>query len=424
MDAANMIQEEKLKKGFMLATLISTIAGTFITGINLYDRVVDQRRQHKLDRSQNKKIKDLESRLTQAEEEKKRIQKAKAQGKHPKKRRDRDGNDDDHDNANSDSDYDDDGDDDDRGLRRSLQHGGPSIQREFDRYMRNMGSRFAQGDLVAQTQLQSQIIILQSSVIKILEEALTTGNPPDISRLYNTSEFAREGSIRALQDQYQRLLQQSQSGPGNGYPGNSSSSRPRRPNIPIRRVSSTPSLRGSDSNSEATWRRQQQQQQQRQKALPPPAPPSVTPSFPSKSGPLFCPYALDLQHASSNTLLKPTCPACDAILDNPAEPFSWRIEKRVIHRDRGSSSSRRSSIRDEEDTITRSFILTPRFMAKCHREGPGEGYACFLCVCHRDRDTLCRSEEGLVNHVASKHGVSEYLEDRDIKEAARTLPYR
>ncbi|KAG7288417.1 hypothetical protein NEMBOFW57_004767 [Staphylotrichum longicolle] len=58
--------------------------------------------------------------------------------------------------------------------------------------------------VIAQTQIQSQIILLQGSVIKLLEEALLTGSLPDINRLYNTSEFAREGSIRALRDQYQR----------------------------------------------------------------------------------------------------------------------------------------------------------------------------------------------------------------------------
>ncbi|KAK4226042.1 hypothetical protein QBC38DRAFT_241159 [Podospora fimiseda] len=395
MDAANMIKEEKLKKGFMLATLASTIAGTFITSINLYDRVVDQRRQHKMDRSQNKKIKELEGRLTEAAEEKRRIQEAKEQEKRSKKkRRDHDSDSD----SSSESDH-------DRDLRRSLERGGSSIQREFDRYMRNMGSKFAQGDLIAQTQLQSQIIILQSSVIQILEEALLTGNPPDISRLYNTSEFAREGSIRALQDQYHRMILQKQQ----HHPGSSSSSRRGlRPNAPIRRISSTPSLRGSDAGRE------------QQKYLPPPPPVAA-------STPLFCQYAQDLQNSSS-CQLKHQCPACHVILDNPSEPpSSWRIEKRVIprSRDRSPSSRRGSSTHDEDyGVITRSFILTPRFMAKCHRQGPGSGYACFLCVCHRDRDTICRSEEGLVNHIASKHGVSEYLDDRDIKEAAKSLPYR
>ncbi|KAL2126525.1 hypothetical protein VTI74DRAFT_753 [Chaetomium olivicolor] len=76
MDTAEMIEERKLRQGFVLATLISTVAGTFVTGINLYDRLVEQRRQKKLDRGQNKRIKELEQRLNEAEDEKKRIREA------------------------------------------------------------------------------------------------------------------------------------------------------------------------------------------------------------------------------------------------------------------------------------------------------------------------------------------------------------
>jgi len=408
MDAADMIKEEGLKKGFMMATLISTIAGTFITGINLYDRVVDQRRQHKMDRTQNKKIKELEGRLSQAEEEKKRIKEAKEQGRRPSKKSEHgsdDGSDDDDNRKNN-----------DRDLRRSLEYGGTSIQREFDRYMRNIGHEFARGDLVAQTQLQSQIIILQSSVIKLLEEALITGQPPDISRLYNTSEFARQGSIRALQDQYQRMLQSSAPAP---YPGPLARRGPR-PGAPIRRTSSTPSLRGSEHESNYS---------RRLKALPPPpgSVVSVSNARGPSSGALFCRYAQDLQHDAAPFDLsdRQHCPACRAVLGF-SNQSSWRIEKKVRPRDdRTSDRSSRTSSRvkdDDGDVITRSFILTPRFVAKCHREG--DGYACYLCNCNRDRDTICRSEEALVNHVASKHGISEYVHDRDIKEMAKTLPYR
>ncbi|KAL2148454.1 hypothetical protein VTH82DRAFT_2374 [Thermothelomyces myriococcoides] len=179
MDCAEMINEKKLRQGFVLATLVSTVAGTFITSINLYDRLIEQRRQKKLDRGQNKKIKALEQRLNEAEEEKKRIKNGE-------------------DNAAPGGSTDD-------GLRNTLQQSGKMVQNEYDRHFANLGTRFAQGDLVAQTQIQSQIILLQGSVIKLLEEALLTGKMPDINRLYNISEFARDGSIRALRDQYQRL---------------------------------------------------------------------------------------------------------------------------------------------------------------------------------------------------------------------------
>ncbi|KAK0668024.1 hypothetical protein QBC41DRAFT_128342 [Cercophora samala] len=428
MDAANLAEKKELKQAFVLATLISTIAGTFITGINLYDRLVEQRRQRKRDKGQNKRIKELESRLNTAEEERTKLK--EEQGKNKGRRRRGDDTDsgssfDGDDDYDHDYDHDNDNDGDgvrrgnDRHLRRSLQHGGPSIRREYDRFYNTMGQKFAQGDLVAQTQLQSQIIVLQGTVIKLLEEALLSGQPPDLSRLYNTSEFAREGSIRALQDQYQRFLQSApipRRGP--------------RPGAPIRRTSSTPSLRADHPPV--------------RKALPPAAPPSLyhddSRSGIDTKGPLFCPYAADLQRSPSPALLHVTCPACGTSLEGPPVgrddregcQSSWRIEKEVVVRDRdrervwehrGRSSSRGSRYGDrDEKGDTRSFILTPRFVAKCHR--PDSGYACYLCFCHRDRDTLCRTEEALVSHVASKHSIAEYKQDCDMKETARTLPYR
>lgn len=109
-----------LQQGFILATLISTVAGTFITGINLYDRLIEQRRQRKLDRGQNRRIKELEQRLNEAEAEKARI----ANGRGGEKK-------------------DDDG---DRGVRDSLAKGGPMVQREYDRLYADLGPRFAHGD--------------------------------------------------------------------------------------------------------------------------------------------------------------------------------------------------------------------------------------------------------------------------------------
>lgn len=97
------------------------MAGTFITGINLYDRVIEQRRQKKLDRGQNKKIKDLEQRLNEAEDEKKRMKEAGNGGN----------------NGNNNN---------NNNLKNSLQQSGNQVQQEYDRYFANLGPRFAQGD--------------------------------------------------------------------------------------------------------------------------------------------------------------------------------------------------------------------------------------------------------------------------------------
>lgn len=248
--------------------------------------------------------------------------------------------------------------------------------------------------VLAQTQIQGQIILLQGTVIKLLEEAILTGRPPDISRLYNTSEFAREGSIRALQDQYQRLLQ--------------AAPPQRRPTGPLRRTSSTPSLR--DHSTDSVWSRR---------------PPQKALTY-QRSDPLFCQYAEELQHTSRPLdSSSAACPACGAGGDGARTCQSWKIEKEVAVRGLSTGQDRRYS-RDSDDgaetIVVRSYLLTRRFVFKCHREG--SGYACYLCYSQRDRDTLCRSEEGLVSHITSKHSAAEYESDRDIKELDRTLPYR
>lgn len=243
--------------------------------------------------------------------------------------------------------------------------------------------------MIAQTQLQGQIILLQGSVIKILEEALFTGKTPDISKLYNTSEFAREGSIRALRDQYQRLLQ--------------AAPPQRRPTAPLRRTSSTPSLR--DYATSSVWSDH---------------PPSKKTLTYNQGGRLFCRCAEELQRTNrslDSCIVRDgsasLCGACGTEVGGEGAdgPQSWRIEKEVVSRYSDDGS---------EAITARSYLLTRRFIFKCHRDG--SGYACFLCFCNRDRDTLCKLEEGLVGHITSRHTAREYEKDRDIRELSRPLP--
>jgi hypothetical protein len=89
---------------------MSTIIGTFTTGINLYERVGEKRKQDKKDHRQDDKIKELEKRIDEKEKEK---------NDHARKAQD---------------------------LRDSLGNGGPMIQREYDRDYARLGPRFAHGD--------------------------------------------------------------------------------------------------------------------------------------------------------------------------------------------------------------------------------------------------------------------------------------
>jgi hypothetical protein len=381
MNYANMIEEKNLKKTFIIATLISTIIGTFTTGINLYERVGEKRRQIKTDKGQDQKIKDLEKRIEDSEKKK---------SSPPR-------NEDD--------------------LRHSLEYGGPMIRREYNNDLARLGPRFAEGDAITQNQLQSQVITLQGTVINLLQDALYTGRLDNINKLYNASEFAREGSINALQAQYQRMLQEAPL---------------RRPIGPVRRISSTPSMKSGprsvkprSTRTEKTVTEVQVEKDEvveEKSVIPVPAgvngsivKETAALSVADHSGPLFCRYALDLQEADMPLEVcfshggSGACPYCGTkIATEPGR--AWKIEKEVVHQ-----RIRRKDY-DDEVIEQRTFLVNNRFIIKSHREKAG--FACLLCYRHRDRDTICESAAGLVKHLWQRHEVEEYNSDPDIREAS------
>lgn len=274
---------------------------------------------------------------------------------------------------------------------------------------------------ITQNQLQGQIITLQSTVINILEDALYTGRIADINKLYNASELARDGSIAALQQQYQRMLEAAPLRQG------------MRPPL-LRRTSSTPTMK------------------------PLPAPERTQPSRTSKSkrfvgtagyrdnndvrevhdddadadadadidtaatnattfsaeGPLFCRYAMSLQD-SVRMPLDPAfspdgsnrCPKCSAYVA-VERGRAWKIVKEIVHEVLSTPNY------DEEKIEERTYLLSNRFVIKCHRERGG--FACVLCARFRDRDTILASAHGLVKHVWRRHDVDEYEAEPDITE--------
>ena len=129
------------------------------------------------------------------------------------------------------------------------------------------------------------------------------------------------------------------------------------------------------------------------------------------NGPLFCPYSLTLQSSPTQTLslipgTPPSCPTCRAPL--PLIPGrAWKITKETLH-ERISTPAY-----DDEVVETRAFLISNRFVAKCHRE---RGFACVLCKDYRERDTVCESAEGLVRHVWLRHEARELLKELDIRE--------
>ena len=70
MNYSNMIEEKKLKKGFIIATLISTIVGTFTASMTLHDKVQEKRQkalQKQTDSSQDNQLKQMKEKLERLE---------------------------------------------------------------------------------------------------------------------------------------------------------------------------------------------------------------------------------------------------------------------------------------------------------------------------------------------------------------------
>ncbi|KAF1979497.1 hypothetical protein BU23DRAFT_548727 [Bimuria novae-zelandiae CBS 107.79] len=172
MNYATWIEEKNLKKTFIVATLCSTIVGTFTTTMNLYDAVQQRKKQKKTDSKQDDELQALRKRIDDAE------QRAK-------------------DKENQHDDY-----------GRNFQQASALIQRQYDEGYGRLGSRFAVGDTITENQLQKQIIQLQQTVINVLQDALYNDRQltrADMAKLAAASDAAREGSIDALRAQQQRL---------------------------------------------------------------------------------------------------------------------------------------------------------------------------------------------------------------------------
>ncbi|OAK99423.1 hypothetical protein IQ06DRAFT_378278 [Phaeosphaeriaceae sp. SRC1lsM3a] len=303
MNYASWIEEKNLKKTFIMATLASTLVGTFTASMGLYDRVSDkrqQRKQRQRDTKQDGEIKELKEDFKKAqqaaEERQNEIDRLKSGGGGGGDRGRRD---------------------DDVGY--NLGRDAAMIQRMYDDGFGRYGNRFAMGDAIAENQLQAQIISLQQTVINVLQDALANDRQltrADQAKLIAASNAAREGSLNALAQAQQRLS-----------PHDSPrSASPQRSIAPPKRAS-TAIMDAGDQ--------------------------------------LFCHYSLDLQYTQNKPLAASfapggpcQCPACGVHLDVTADDF-WMIGKRtpITVLDKGYET---------EVMETREFRLGQRFALKCH----------------------------------------------------------
>lgn len=98
------------QKTFIVATLCSTLIGTFTSSMGLWDRVSDRRKQKKIDGSQNNEIQELRNRVEKAEKASKEASRSRDE------------------------------------LGDNFERSGALIQRQFDEGYGRLGKRFAVGD--------------------------------------------------------------------------------------------------------------------------------------------------------------------------------------------------------------------------------------------------------------------------------------
>ncbi|KAI0491273.1 hypothetical protein F4859DRAFT_41694 [Xylaria cf. heliscus] len=337
---AGMIEEKKLKSTFVVASLCSTLINTFLASINLWDRMSERRKQRKKDAKQDDEIRKLKEQAAPAEGPSQKRGIVDDRRLHPSK---------------------DDDADDEEALSRALERSEALIRREYNHGAGRLGKRFAVGDLLTENQLQAQVITLQRTVIDVLQEALLNRRSlsrGDVERLIAASLAARNGSLDALRQQYQRLSFE--------------------PCPPRQCLSDT---------------RHHSSEEQ-----------------------LFCRYSLALQNTPDLPLSASFapggdghCPACKVQLDPETSGTYWHVAKTIPVTIEGE---------DEESTGEYHFDLGQRFIVKCHTER-GD-YACVLCRNHSNVDIVCRSVPTLVNHVSREHDIRELETEVDLKKRVDT----
>ncbi|KAF4468405.1 hypothetical protein FALBO_4710 [Fusarium albosuccineum] len=388
MNYANMIEDKHLKKTFIIATVCSTLVGTFTSSLGLYERIKQTQKQQKRDISQDDEIKKLKEQVERSEKREKDIERSLDRTKDD--------------------------------VEASFQRSGALISREYEEGYERLGRKFAVGDVVTENKLQAQVIAMQQTVINVLQDALYHDRPldrKDMAKLVAASDATREGALHALRQQRQRLLM----APEEPQPPLPRELPPPQRALPPPQRALPPPKPASRTSSKAPSRapsRAPSKVPSRAQSRAPSRAPSEVPSRPSrastivKDDPLYCRYSFDLQYVQNRPLFASfapggdcQCPACGVRLDVEADDC-WAIGKRVARFIPVDGYER--EIEEEVE-----YIVTPRFVVKCHT--PEGDYACLLCSRYRDGDVICETPDVLVGHIGRAHDVSELDREPDFR---------
>ena len=284
------------------------------------------------------------------------------------------------------------GDYEDEDFGRSAQRSRAMIEREFDANVRRMGSSYAEGDVIAENRLQAQVIQLQQTVINVLQDALLNDrklSKADIHRLIQAQDNARQGSLDALRDQYDRMLPDRPQQLALEYGSRRSSQQ----FPPPKRQLTLPAPDSPLEDGFAPIRRVQTQPQNRSG---------------SNSPIVYCRYAADLQrdnqrplHPSFSSSGTQKCPACSVVIPVTTKDI-WFFETRTPVR--GGNG---------EDLVeVRTFSMDARLVVKSHT--PSGELMCVLCYYERNNDCLCASVDALIRHIGRAHKSEEFIREDDM----------
>lgn len=242
--------------------------------------------------------------------------------------------------------------------------------------------------VLAQNQLQAQVIALQGAIIKCyqLQDLL----PPAelLLQLRQASRSARTAGVNALVDMHGRIVADRDDDHAT-------------PDIPgmfpkVYFTARHPTMRDCATTSGNRGRSRSRRSK------------SGHGDSSSLSSRLFCPYALDLQRHLYQPLANTyhvggsrCCPYCRFVFGTRPDK-AWEI---VLDDTRSG-------------TGTKTFLIGDRFLVKCHREGGG--LACVLCRRFKTHDTVCPEIADLVDHIWREHAVEEVEDDDDMREVQVT----
>lgn len=276
--------------------------------------------------------------------------------------------------------------------------------------------------VLTENELQKQIILLQQTVIGVLEDALYNGRQigrGGVDKLVRASRSARNGSLDALQGQYRRILQELPVSrpPPKAIEAGAGEASPRGP-LPPR-----PPPKAHQASSKTKTR---------------PGPSSRSPPRGTSGRDFYCRYSVDLQLSPRplSGAFAPgkgsACPACSTRLTvDTADMWEFTLPARAssVGATAGKSSSRDKAKAQGRDTSRKGSAakgqhvqgmvrirLPAKFVVKCHT--PEGEYACALC-CGPDGEyggeiVLCEDPEALVDHVAKEHKTSDLEKEVDI----------